>query len=368
MKLVIFIGHFKTGSSSLQRFFCRNYVSLLNAGILYPSVESQGMSRNMAALRQGHDFGNMEVGLNISEPHNALALRLKNEEDGHDVPGYYPNLPSGFQMFENLQAQIAALSPNVVILCSEVFALFGLTAELKSIKRIANRFSQHDVTIYCNLRRPDHHISSWHRQRLKFGEKLAPLRQDAFRHYLATAHFKQDEMIQGWKDHFPNGKLVVRNFADVKSAGGSVADFMTHCGAEFPEGLENPGDFNLSVPSAFAEIGRLALHELGQERGCALVSWLIAASSYVDHVKESDVEMFGSINRELIANNFSQTHEKISEIAGVDQFYSDIESFAQQRSVSDVDAARAALPGLRAHAKNSQLAEDLISWLEDLDF
>ncbi|MDN3713792.1 hypothetical protein QWZ10_22215 [Paracoccus cavernae] len=81
MKVILFIGHFKTGSTSLQRFLSRNFHALLKAGILYPSVESQGVAHNMAALRNGRDFDWISDKLNVTEPHNALALVLKTEED-----------------------------------------------------------------------------------------------------------------------------------------------------------------------------------------------------------------------------------------------------------------------------------------------
>jgi len=127
LKLVIFIGHFKTGSSSIQSFLSSNFLRLLQAGILYPSVESQGAAWNMRAMMRGRDESTAGKSLNIIEPHNALALRLKNEEDGHGMPSYYPHPPSGFQMLELLENQISELAPNAVVLCSEVFSLFGLT-------------------------------------------------------------------------------------------------------------------------------------------------------------------------------------------------------------------------------------------------
>ncbi|MGB5837845.1 MAG: hypothetical protein WBH14_12410, partial [Albidovulum sp.] len=204
MKLIVFIGHFKTGSSSLQRFLFWNYLKLLKAGILYPSVESEGVSRNLAAALSGKDFADMRVSLNVKEPHNALALRLMTEEDQHGVPDYYPNVPSGFQIFQMIDWQMRTLNPEFTILCSEVFSLFGLTARKKSLQRMANRFSGHDVTIYCNLRRPDEYLSSWHRQRLKFGSPIQSLRAGALKNYLGSAHFEQDKVLQAWVDAFPN--------------------------------------------------------------------------------------------------------------------------------------------------------------------
>ena len=41
MDLVIFMGHHKVGSSSLQSWLSTNWLALARAGILYPAVEMQ---------------------------------------------------------------------------------------------------------------------------------------------------------------------------------------------------------------------------------------------------------------------------------------------------------------------------------------
>lgn len=368
MKVIIFIGHFKTGSSSIQSFLSSNFYRLLQAGILYPSVESRGVSRNMKAILDGEDAPTTGAGLNVIEPHNALALRLKNEEDGHGVPPYYPHLPSGFQMMEIIDNQIAALQPDTVILCSEVFALLGLTEGRRSVRRLARRLSGHEVTIYCNLRRPDDYLSSWHRQRLKFGAKLGRLSGPAFDEYLGSAHFEQDKLVEGWlKGGFPEARLVLRNFDDVKAAGGSIVDFVNRSGADFPPDLFIPKDQNPSVPSAFAEIGRLAIHELPSADSKKVINWLTTARRRVDCPADDQIEDFGAKNRDIMSKRFLPIADSLTRMNGGKHFYKDASSFGLLRPVDPVLAARTALPGLIADAQERVLAPTIIDWLKGLD-
>lgn len=366
MKLVIFIGHFKTGSSSIQSFLSSNFLRMMHAGILYPSVESQGIAHNMRCMMSGRDISTAGYGLNIIEPHNALALRLKNEEDNHGVPGYYPNLPSGFQMLELIGSQISALAPKAVILCSEVFALFGMTEKHTSLKRLANRYAQHDVTIYCNLRRPDEYLSSWHRQRLKFNAKIERLSGGGLHEYIESSHVQHARMIEAWLKYFPGARLVLRNFDDVKVAGGSVYDFIAQSGLPFPTQLSVPKDQNPSVPSAFAEVGRRAVHELPRELSSPLVTWLTRAGKRVDHPSDNRIEMFGTVNRSILMEKFRPVAAQLDKLNGGHPFYQDVEAFGRCNVKSDIDAAREALPALIMDAQCQDLAPETQSWLRDL--
>ncbi|MDP0927998.1 hypothetical protein Q0601_12505 [Paracoccus onubensis] len=368
LKLVIFIGHFKTGSTSIQSFLSSNYLRMLQAGILYPSVDSKGIARNLRVAISGKDMPTLGESLNIIEPHNALALKLKNEEDQHGVPSYYPHLPSGFQMFEMIENQISDLNPHSVIICSEVFALLGLTEQRKSIERLAKRFAKYDVTIYCNLRRPDEYISSWHRQRLKFGAKIGKLSDNALEEYLDTAHFQQDKLIEGWiRDYFFDSKLVVRNFDEVKAAGGAVKDFIKQSEIPFPEDIDFPENQNPSVPCAFAEIGRRGLHDLPRKEARQLVGWLASgkARHAIPHPTDNEIEMFGPENREILLNKFRPIAERLNEITKVRPFYHDLEDFGRCRSIPEAEAVEAIFSELVQEANLQKLPKPITDWLEN---
>ncbi len=65
-----------------------------------------------------------------------------------------------------------------------------------------------------------------------------------------------------------------------------------------------PGMMNPSVPSAFAEIARLALHQLPQESGAVYGCLLIAMREEVDHVADREVEVFGQTMRDMMVERF----------------------------------------------------------------
>lgn len=367
MKLVMFIGHFKTGSTSIQHFLASNWFKLIEQGVLYPSVENGALARNMRLLLNRADEDLHGQNLNVIEPHNALALKLKTEEDGHGVPPYYPKLPAAFQMFEAIEQQIAALQPHTTVLCSEVFALLGMTKDRQSVSRLNARLGQHDSTIYCSLRRPDDYLSSWHRQRLKFGVKQKPLRAGGMDDYLETAHFQQARMVRGWiDDGFQDAELVLRNFDDVLKNQGSVHDFMSETGIAIPRNAVMPDLRNPSVPSAFAEIGRLALIELPRQMGRNIVEWLISMRKLVPHASDRDVEVFGPAVRDKLVKNFEPVARELRSMSGGRDFYPDLSDLGRLRPISELEAANTALPRLVLASKISPLSPEEKDWLSKL--
>ena len=240
-----------------------------------------------------------------------------------------------------------------------------MTRDHSSIKRLANRYAGHEVTIYCNLRRPDEYLSSWHRQRLKFGAKLERRSENGLQEYIDSVHVQQGRMIESWLLYFPDARLVMRNFDAVKAAGGSVHDFIAHSGLAFPSQLPVPKDQNPSVPSAFAEIGRRAQHELPRELADAGIHWLTRAGDRVDHPQDRGVEMFGPANRRVLMDAFRPVSGHLDRLAG-SPFYDNLEAFGQQAPLSDVDAARQALPALVTDAGQQELSERTQDWLKSL--
>lgn len=368
MRNIFFIGHFKTGSTSIQTYFARNWLGLMKKGVLSPAVESQAAARAMRLILQGRDEELHHCSLNIIEPHNALALRLKNEEDGHEVPIYYPHLPSGFQMFEMIGNQIERLEPQVLVLCSEVFALLGMTKERKSIERIHNRLGEYHTTLYCSLRRPDDYLSSWHRQRLKFGEKLLPLRGGALTNYLETAHFQHAKLVHGWLEGgFRRSQLIIRSFDEVQRKDGSVVDFLQQTGIPEPVSPFSMERMNPSVPAAFAEIGRLALHHLPQTSSSHMIDWLTSMRKAVPHHHDEDIEVFGPDARKILVEHYRPIAKELDVLAGGRKFSVNVDDLARLRPIRELEAARFALPGLVSASRKSTLDSLAKDWIAALD-
>ncbi|MEC9435430.1 MAG: hypothetical protein VYD87_21205 [Pseudomonadota bacterium] len=381
MDLILFMGHHKVGSSALQLFLARNWLALARAGVLYPAVEAQGMAANLSAALAGASSGaGVKAGaglagggkpralrLNEREPHNALAFRMMHDDSGRAVPPWHPKLPHSSQMIRIIRAQIEALKPRAVVLCSEVFANFGpdhpaalarLAAALPGAKR---------VRILCTLRRPDTYLVSWHGQRLKFGHKVPALRGDALDIYWKGIHFDYRRMLEPWFDAFPGAEFDIRDYADVLAAGGSVADFAARSGLALPEGLEEVRSANPSVHPALMEVARRANAELEAEPSRLLRQHLIKAGEKLAVHGAREVEMFGPANRDLMAARFAPIDAWLGERVGRAGFFPDLDAVARPAPVAELDAAREALAALRRPRELRALpgpARDFVTGLE----
>ncbi len=355
MKLAFFIGHHKTGSTSIQTYLATHYLRLLKAGILYPAVESSGMASNLATVLQANAHAPV-VNLNVREPHNALAFGLISEALKREVPPWHKNLPSGFQMFEMIDAQIHALAPKHTIICSEVMSRFAEQGWPKIMPRIRARFAHHDCSIVLNLRRIDDYLASWHLQVLKFGAVVDPLRHGAQAKFYQTAHFQYDSILTRWSQALPQARMVVRNYADVMAAGGSVVDFFAQSQIDYAPTEPNP-HLNTSLPYALAEILRQANIALPAHRS-EMLNYLLGAAHRVDLIPNAEVELFGATHRAALLNAFAPVHKRLSDFLGLEAFFHDLDQVSLCRPIPEMTAAAAALQALRQDAaENAPSAE-----------
>ena len=82
MRAVCHIGHHKTGTTSLQAFLSQNSHRLLQAGILYPWVESQGAAVALGKAVRGGDFAAM-LPFNVREAQNAPLGKVASTQEVH---------------------------------------------------------------------------------------------------------------------------------------------------------------------------------------------------------------------------------------------------------------------------------------------
>lgn len=335
MKIILYIGHHKVGSTALQVFLSQNWLGLIRAGILYPSVESRGFSSNLARMLGDGDKA-AQLPVNIREPHSALAYRMMSEVSPRKVPSQFNNLPATGQMFHALRAQANQLKPRAMVLCSEAFANFG-EVQPSLIKRLGNAFPKAEFTIYCALRRPDDYLISWHGQRLKVGERLQPLHGGGTAPYFDTIHFNFRKVIEAWTEYMPDARLIVRNYTDILAAGGSTEDFLSQCDIGFPGDLIPAGRANTSLPRAAMELVRRGNHELPPEQARALCQYLLEHGARLNPVKNADVEMFGADLRADIARRFAPVQDYLSTLTG-QPFFADMDELTEPRPISEAVA------------------------------
>lgn len=370
MKLIAFLGHHKVGSSALQTYLGRNALALLRRDILYPAVEGQGLATLLSMALSNPD-GTMpdwpegiDQPVNLREAHNALAFAMLAEHRGKDVPPLHEGLPRSGDMLRIIERQIEVFSPEVTILAAEVFANFAPISP-KLIRRLLRSFSGAEITFTATLRRPDEYLVAWHGQRMRFGQKVAPL-PAALDNYVRNLHFNYRKMLEGWITACPEADLRLRTYDDVRQAGGSVQDFMNGFGLPLPEDPARIPRVNESLHRAFFEIARQANATLPPGAGQELFQRLLGLGGHPDLPDRNEIEMYGAEARARMADAFAPIHDWLGEVSGRAPFFEDVEEIGRMRPVPEYDAARAALAILRGPA-GAELPEGLREFLASLE-
>lgn len=364
MKVILFIGHHKVGSTALQDFLARNQAALIRAGILYPSVDFEGMTMALAAAT-GTGTPPETLPINAREPHNALAFRMLAHAGKGKVPPFHEGLPALAQMKRAIGYQVDLLAPHTVILAGEVFSNFA-PASPELISDLAEIFPGADLTVVATLRRIDEYLASWHGQRLKFGHKVAPLREDAMEGYLKGIHFDYRKMLGGWIDTLPEARFILRNYDGVRASGGSVADFVSQTGLELPPGLEAERKTNESLHRGLYEVARLGNQRLGPSQARELRRFLRRQTPYLDLPASQDIELFGAANRQEMLERFAPVQEYLGEVTGKPAFFTDLEDVAETRPIDEMDVFAQVLERLKDHrfAKADAAAQAFLSEID----
>lgn len=340
MHTSFYIGQHKVGSTSLQVFLSQNFDRLARAGILYPFTEMTGAAEAMARGLRGDRAQILPV--NIREAHSALAYKMMSEASDFTVPKQFRNLPHSRQMIHGIRAQIAALQPRGMILCSEVFSNFG-SVNPALIDSVAGLIGDGTASLYCALRRPDQYLVSWHGQRIKVGRKVKRLSEGGWQGYRRTIHFDYRLALEPWLDAFRGHRITIRNYADIIAAGGSEADYMAHSGLEFPDGMIPAPAANKSIPLAALDIARRGNEVLAGPGQKQLVSLLQGLADHPQMPRNGDVEMFGAAARKRIHDGFRPIHDWLSQIAGTAAFFPDFDDLLSTRPIPEDQATRAVL-------------------------
>lgn len=347
MKIILYIGHHKVGSTALQTYLMQNWLRLAKAGILYPSVETRGFAVTLKRALDGQDAE--PPGANVREPHSALAYRMIADVSQRKIPPQFKALPTTGQMIRALRQQAQLLAPDTLVLCSEAFVNFG-QVDPGLVDRLQGIFPKANWTIYCALRRPDEYMISWHGQRLKVGEKLQALQNGGAREYPGGIHFDYRMAVQPWAERMPQARLILRDYSDILTAGGSEVDFAQQTGLALPEGMVPAPRTNLSLPRAAFEIVRRANHALGPQKAYALNRWLLTAEHGLQPARNSEVEMYGAELRKDLATQFASIHGYLNQLAGRDAFFFDIDEMEVPRPITEREAAAALMAQLDPQA------------------
>ncbi|KEP69987.1 hypothetical protein DL1_20495 [Thioclava dalianensis] len=349
MKIIVFFGHHKVGSTALQDFFSKNFQSLLDKKILYPMVDFQGLSLMLAkcaTLRPESD--DVRLPINAREAHNALAFKMIEEHRNSPVPPFHTHLPHTSQMFHAIRCQINAINPDHVVLISEVMANFG-TITSSFFQRLKKEFPRAEFQFIATIRRVDEYLMSWHSQRLRFGHKLAPLDQGGLETYFDGIHFNYQRMIKPWIDAFPEANFVIRNHADVMMNGGSIEDFKVQSGLIYPDNMKPPSIANPSYHRATFELARRANKDLPPESAVKARNFLELITPALELPKSSQIELIGEKARLEMYDRFAPIHDFLGTTIRSGPFFSDFEKVRECQPIHYSEATEVILPQLGKH-------------------
>lgn len=359
LKIVLFIGHHKVGSTSLQHYLGAKAPSLLRDGILYPAVEELGLTRLASPFEVKLPSRLM---LNVNEAHNGLAFSILRRNSQKPMPKIHRRLPAPDVMMERIRRQIERFKPKCLVLVSEVFSHFG-SSDSDAIEYLLSPLQSDDITICAILRRPDQHLASWFAQRLRFGH-APPFPKDA--PLTKGIHLNYRLMIEPWLSKVPNARLILENYQDVLSKGGTTEHFLSVIGWENHDMKTRLTKKNVSPHSALFRIAHCANQDLDPKNATKVFKTLENLSQELALPPKDQIDLFGAKKRKLLLRRFWPANEYLSELTQKD-FFPDLEQIGQPKPLAEIDVARRALAQIQSDFM-PLFPRSIRPWLSTLNF
>lgn len=191
--VILHIGRFKTGSSSLQKWMSENEETMARLGIHYPRA------------------GRLPV---WPFAHHAAINALV-------ATGRFP---------EEFVEEIASSALDVVISCEEFSDLVFMDEAL--MDEVVNTFRPYRVEIVMFVRRPSAWMKSWYREMVMRGD--SEKKTETFSSFLRYEQSKLDDLllISPWRDRFPDATLHIVSYEEAMLGKGVVSSFFSAIGHE----------------------------------------------------------------------------------------------------------------------------------------
>lgn len=201
MRILVHIGHYKTGTTSLQRRFTDHREALAEQGVVYPD------------LGELHNANG-----SLLPSHSALPFEMLRRRQ-IQVPRWYQELvdaspapPTIESMTTALQRAVDDAGDRDVLLSSEELMRFGAGGRHEGlVDELAELLGDHQVRIFCHLRRPDLHLPSWYNQLVKLSARRANL-SESVEAYFDKVHVDYAMALRPWVDRFGTDNVVVHRY------------------------------------------------------------------------------------------------------------------------------------------------------------
>ena len=202
-ELFIHVGIHKTGTTSIQHFFHRNYNELLKKGVLYP--KSLRKIENGLVHFAHHDFA-WSFGFSGNDS------RLDNKSD----------------FSKRLMNEFIRTNSKCIFISSEAFEYVHSKNSLEKLKK---EFKDFDVKIIMYIRRQDKLLQSVYKQRVKTGFTVE------FNKFFRKSNFNYEEKISFWEQFFGQENIIIKLFDDPEIKSNLIGNLLNDLGVDDIKGF-----------------------------------------------------------------------------------------------------------------------------------
>lgn len=198
-KLILHIGHFKTGTTALQIFFHRNRLRLARGGLVYAATGMRNSKHSPLAFALLRDAGVTSLIYNYNDPKTAREL------------------------WQELLDELRALPEGKALLVSsEEFMRFGAhPAAVELLRGILADAPDVDLRVIAYLRPPQSHLRSWFNQMHKLGHPCGDF-NTAVRSQFEPIHWDYGLALDPWIALCGAEAVTLRGFSDALREGDAI--------------------------------------------------------------------------------------------------------------------------------------------------
>jgi hypothetical protein len=215
-KLILHIGHYKTGTTALQVFFAQNRKFLAQNGISYPDILEHNGKHSVLAF-------SILAGAGLTD-------RLMH--------GFTTDVKAQDIWAELLKYIDESKNPTTLVSSEEFMRVGQFPAAIEILNEIlSNRPEWLDVEVVVYLRDPKAHMKSWYNQLIKMGIAVPNL-EEATRGTIEEIHYDYRHALKPWVDILGKENVTIRPYGNNRDDPAALhRDFMKTLGVELPEGL-----------------------------------------------------------------------------------------------------------------------------------
>lgn len=235
-KLIIHIGHYKTGTTALQVFCARNQNALRDAGLDYAALQRHNAK------------------------HSAFAFILLQAAGVTTLMHGYSDATPPETMWAELFDAVRASPAPAVLISSEEFMRLAVApgAEDRLAAILAGPGRGIAVEVIAYLRAPQPHLRSWYNQLVKMGQTV-PDFASALTGAIEPIHIDYGMALAPWLRLVGPDRLILRPYAPRSSDPARIyRDFLDALGIAMPAGVTLPeGDPNPRLDDRALDVLRI---------------------------------------------------------------------------------------------------------------